>query len=343
MNGVIILDDTLIIFIIYAQKLEVPLIVEIRIQKAKIRSVYNSPMEPPIKPDESDCCNSGCNPCILDVYEDQLKKYNKLKDSTDEGRREVTNCLSSTTYTIFKLIDIEKHCEDAFLFSFEYNRPLKRQLADDDLSIIYKPGQYFLLKAGSENDEFTRAYTPIPIEKTQKQQFTTLIKVYKIGRMSNFINRRFSVGLETSWRGPYGEFEISYDHKYIIFIAQGTGIAPIYSIICNILKNENCYSFLKLYYCCKNCDTIYLREYLYKLQSNWNFTYEVFLGVSTNITKKYNEVIHSSKLDTGTIENYLVDKFNNIQVLISGSENFMATIKDLSMKSQVPEEKICTF
>ena len=31
--------------------------------------------ESPEKPLPSDCCGSGCAPCVLDVYEDELARY----------------------------------------------------------------------------------------------------------------------------------------------------------------------------------------------------------------------------------------------------------------------------
>ena len=30
---------------------------------------------PPEKPDPSECCGSGCVPCILDLYEDELERW----------------------------------------------------------------------------------------------------------------------------------------------------------------------------------------------------------------------------------------------------------------------------
>lgn len=31
--------------------------------------------EPPERPLPSDCCGSGCSPCILDLYETELQRY----------------------------------------------------------------------------------------------------------------------------------------------------------------------------------------------------------------------------------------------------------------------------
>ncbi|XP_076256390.1 uncharacterized protein LOC143193857 isoform X2 [Rhynchophorus ferrugineus] len=79
----------------------------------------NKKMNPPIKPQESDCCNSGCNPCIFDVYEEQLKRFLK-----------------------------EKHTKNCSLFTFEYVKQKNENTNKEchTLSIIYKPGQHFLLK-----------------------------------------------------------------------------------------------------------------------------------------------------------------------------------------------------
>ncbi|WP_370551335.1 oxidoreductase-like domain-containing protein [Glaciimonas sp. PAMC28666] len=30
---------------------------------------------PPVQPDLDDCCASGCNPCIFDLYEEELDRY----------------------------------------------------------------------------------------------------------------------------------------------------------------------------------------------------------------------------------------------------------------------------
>ena len=37
--------------------------------------------EPPEQPDDSECCRSGCDPCIFDLYQQELEAYRlKLKE-----------------------------------------------------------------------------------------------------------------------------------------------------------------------------------------------------------------------------------------------------------------------
>ena len=36
---------------------------------------------PPEQPDDSECCRSGCDPCIFDLYQQALEEYRiKLKE-----------------------------------------------------------------------------------------------------------------------------------------------------------------------------------------------------------------------------------------------------------------------
>lgn len=33
--------------------------------------------EPPVAPELEDCCRSGCTPCVFDLYEDALERYER--------------------------------------------------------------------------------------------------------------------------------------------------------------------------------------------------------------------------------------------------------------------------
>lgn len=288
-------------------------------------------MEPPIPPNEADCCNSGCNPCIFDVYEEQLKKYNASNKTILAPTSK--NCISETTYTSFKLIDKIKHTRDTYFLIFEYHKPYRDDVDENDEGILlyYKPGQHFLLRAGlngSSTNHFTRAYTPIPYNGLNPLSFCVLVRIYEVGMMSRYL-RNIRISTETLWRGPYCNFQINYKYQQILMVAQGTGIAPLYAVIKEMLKEDECDTFIKLYFCCRSCDDILLRDELYQCLSYWNFKYEIFLSVVDDVKIKYNEVIHNRKLNLDDIESYLEGKRGNgmTQVLICGSSGFS---KDLS-------------
>jgi hypothetical protein len=35
------------------------------------------PPEPPVRPHPSECCNSGCSPCVFDAYAEALEQYRR--------------------------------------------------------------------------------------------------------------------------------------------------------------------------------------------------------------------------------------------------------------------------
>lgn len=297
---------------------------------------------PPTKPDIADCCNSGCNPCILDVYEEQIKKYkNRLKNFKDVPQQ---NCISLTSYSTFVLKKVEVVSHSVRFFTFKYLKIHNSSISPKiNQRLFFNPGQYFLLKATHENDSFTRAYTPLNLNEEDSSSFTILVKLLPNGKMSNYLSN-LKIGEESLWRGPYGEFQINYNFKHILFIAQGTGIAPIFNIISNILNNEECYTFLKLFYCCSDNENILLRNHLYNFLSYWNFSYEVFLKDATNVAEKFNETIHKQKL----CEQYIRSFFNNVEinslfVVICGSDKFSTTIKENIVKCNINKDKIFIF
>lgn len=277
-------------------------------------------MEPPLKPNEADCCNSGCNPCIFDVYEDQLNKYlNKQLYVSD-----AENCLSQTAYSTFTLTKIKPHAKNTFIYTFQSaNAP------DNCHRVLYKPGQHLLMKADDNAVHFTRAYTPIPSNDTDPLSFTILVKLYENGAMSAFF-RNLQLNDDVQWRGPYGDYIVDYGLSHLLLIAQGTGIAPLYAIVHEILHNESCETFVHLFLCSRTEDDIPLRDQLYHLASYWNFTYEIFLSQATQMMCKYNETVHHFRLSSNEIEAYFrCISGDNFQVLICGSDAFNLAVSQL--------------
>lgn len=298
-------------------------------------------MNPPTRPDESDCCNSGCNPCIFDVYEQQLKLFEKYKtNQSTENEKNYDNCLNQSTYSYFKLIKSQNQTPNILFFTFEYAQ------ADSNIKLTYDVTQHFLLKNSKvvtelgawkdlPNDEqFTRAYTPIPRESISKLTFTILVKLYPKGKMSNFI-RNLAIGDITKWRGPYGNFKVNFNFKNILCVTQGVGLAPIYGVIKNILDNEQCETRLHLMACFKNVEEFSLRKELNEFQAFWNFTMKIFLAHETDNEFWYNEKIECRRLVQSDFEDYfnstMVDR-NKTQVLICGNDLFNSEIRKIMEK-----------
>ena len=87
--------------------------------------------EPPEKPLESDCCGTGCTPCVLDIYQEELDEWLKLKAMTGEERaqwrrlrrREGKDDVSpvaifQSEYRSFTVAEIKQLTADSFVFRF---------------------------------------------------------------------------------------------------------------------------------------------------------------------------------------------------------------------------------
>ena len=45
------------------------------LMRATSKNSNVSPPVPPVRPDNDECCHSGCEPCIFDLYEIEMEKY----------------------------------------------------------------------------------------------------------------------------------------------------------------------------------------------------------------------------------------------------------------------------
>lgn len=45
---------------------------------------------PPSPPELEDCCRSGCNPCVFDLYEAELERYERALAAWEARQRSAT-------------------------------------------------------------------------------------------------------------------------------------------------------------------------------------------------------------------------------------------------------------
>lgn len=281
-------------------------------------------MQAPCKPSEEDCCHSGCNPCVFDVYEKQMKIYEKNKNANFVNCDNfILNGISEIEYTKFVVMDIVKICCSVIIIKF-------KKMCHDNCNIWWKPGDHFLLKYSFNDFTCSRQYTPIRLKNNSYEDydFLVVVKKYNEGVVSNYLFN-LKIGDDTLWRGPYGFYEREPDkYSRIIMIAQGTGIAPFLSIIDNILNSEDDMTIIILLFCCKNIEEILFRNVLYEYRSYWNFTYSVFLSSENkDVLKiaKYEEPLVEEKFNMKYLDIYKL--LSTDQILLCGSKEFMDEYK----------------
>lgn len=128
-------------------------------------------------------------------------------------------------------------------------------------------------------------------------------------------------------------------------IGQGTGIAPLYSIVNEILGNEEDMTKIILFYCCKSLNSILLRDELYSCRSYWNFNYQVFLSEGLQESIKYREPILPHKFHKECFDQHKINisSNNSDQFLICGSKKFIQCYKQYFLENGIKEDCIVTF
>lgn len=131
-----------------------------------------------------------------------------------------------------KISKIVSETDDTKTIYFSIPPSLKEEYA-------HLPGQYLTLKTEINGQEVRRAYS-ICTPPDAMEPGVTVKKVHK-GRMSVYLNEQIKIGDQLDVMTPEGHFILKPDHfksRDHYFIAAGSGITPIMSMIQTILEEE---------------------------------------------------------------------------------------------------------
>lgn len=291
-----------------------------------------------IEEPEEDCCNSGCNNCVLDVGRRREEQQSKLtKDSKVN--------LFDGTYRCFQVISIEKLTENVHRFRFQFKG--SNALLNGNYTLRVPPTHHLFLRAPTEmvNDSqhdksmkenyISRPYTPIELDGDQLT-FDVLVKFEVNGKMSKYL-QSLTMESETEWKGCYGDFIWSPNlakFKYLVCICHGVAIAPMYALIKSILLNENDETIVHLLACFKNLENCLLRDYLAECRRFWNFKSTVFhsqpfSGSCSKQSLRFDEDIRNNRLTVDELKSFYIErKTSSIFTLFCGTkklENLVET------------------
>jgi ferredoxin-NADP reductase len=94
----------------------------------------------------------------------------------------------------------------------------------------FVPGQWLSVKAHTpEGEEMTRAYS-IASPPSDNGQVAFCLNRVQDGFMSNYLCS-LEAGAEVAFQGPFGDFTLHPPVRDTVFIATGTGIAPLRSML----------------------------------------------------------------------------------------------------------------
>lgn len=322
----------------------------------------------PEEPQDSDCCGSGCSPCVFDIYHLQLVEWEKQCSeilhsercySETNDTRSYKPLISPVKFSQFQLLSVQQHTHDTFVYLFQaITASPKKDPESHGTEYVHvrrpldiKVGQHLIMKCSTnenQNSAITRAYTPISdLKYSNMGQFEVLIKLYESGKMSKYI-QNLKKNDVVEWRGPCGNFSyVPNSYRHLLMLCAGTGIAPMYPIAKSIVENDLDETFLHLLFACKGFEDILLRDEMQQLSLYWNFHAEIFLSqVESTIESQahYGECVRKGRIDKRVVNEYLVGKvLQQVFVLVCGTKSFNKDMINYVKQVGVPDDNIHLF
>jgi CDP-4-dehydro-6-deoxyglucose reductase, E3 len=200
---------------------------------------------------EHSCLNARCSSCVVKVLSGETKNLKEELVLTEEEKQQnlVLSCnakpLSNLKLDVEDLGDIkffEKKIVPAKISSIE-------KMSSDVLKVIFRlpPTSYFQYNAGQYvnliKGTLNRSYS-IANKVSANNQLEFFIKKYENGLMSKYWFEEAKINDLLRVEGPLGSFFLREAKcENIIFLATGTGIAPIKAMLESV--TEQYYNFSK--------------------------------------------------------------------------------------------------
>lgn len=105
--------------------------------------------------------------------------------------------------------------------------------ARDGKPFDFLPGQYANLRI--PDTDVVRSYSFV--SEPRRSQATFLVRLLRDGAMSQWLQRQFGPGAAILVTGPYGRFFLRDPRRPLLFVAGGTGLGPMISML-DSLKND---------------------------------------------------------------------------------------------------------
>ncbi|KAM6218868.1 NADH-cytochrome b5 reductase-like [Rhynchocyon petersi] len=309
----------------------------------------------PVEPLPSQCCGSGCSPCVFDLYHQDLARWEVARAQKDRSllsREEPQSCpssLSPETFLAFSISTVDKVTKDTYCARFAL--PENSQLG-------LQPGQHLILRGTVDGLEIQRAYTPIS-PPNAKGYFEVLIKCYPNGLMSRYV-KSWKAGDTVFWRGPFGSFfykpnQVSIllscsilfiQYGELLILAAGTGLAPMVPILQSITDNADDETFVTLVGCFKTFEDIYLKTFLQEQARFWNVRTFFVLSQENSLDQlpwSYRDKTHLGHLAQNLITELIGSCRRKPFALVCGSSEFTKDMARCLLCAGLAEDSYFVF
>lgn len=201
-------------------------------------------------------------------------------------------------------------------------------------TLDFTAGQYMLLKVDGNYRQYS-----IASADNIHSSFDLLVETIPGGLGSNYL-MNLSVGSTAQFKRPAGVFILKDFPMNKIFLATGTGIAPIKSMIESYFSRESHNATLTLYFGLKNRQGIYLFDEFKELATKYpNFKFKICLSREENL-----EGLDITYYEMGRVNqhvtNFVQGKHNEYEYYVCGSKLVVDSLREFVLSLGVAPEQV---
>jgi CDP-4-dehydro-6-deoxyglucose reductase len=281
-------------------------------------------------PLEHSCKNGECGVCRAELISGQVQNENG--EIVTEGS--ILTCQSKALSDVVvrahyypELADIKVQTLPCKVVNFDY-------VTDDVLalklkypptsSFNYIPGQYIDLSFKGVKRSYSIASAP-----SESKDIELHIRKVPNGKMSDLLFGCVTENQLMRMEGPKGTFFVRDNDKPLIFIATGTGIAPVKAMI-EQLNSSGDKRAIHIYWGMQYQNEIYCKELIEYSQKYSHIHFTSVLSREKNLQSKH-----------GYVQNIVLEDFqslNECEVYACGSINMIEQAKKLFIENGLPSE-----
>jgi benzoate/toluate 1,2-dioxygenase reductase subunit len=223
----------------------------------------------------------------------------------------------------------KKLSPDVYEFSF---------LCKEPPFVDFLPGQYLIIVFEKEGQTVRKFYS-ISSPRQSKSKINFIVKILDQGLGSQYL-MGLNEGDEVLFQGPAGLFVLKENEKEKVFIATGTGIAPILSMIKTYVESsKNRFIF---FWGLRKIEDIYYLDFLRDTAKKYNnFSFGIFLS-REEPNKSDNSNIFIGRVNIGIdklLNDNQIDK-TNLELYVSGDRNIVDSIRSYLIEKGINPEDI---
>ncbi|MDW7658657.1 MAG: 2Fe-2S iron-sulfur cluster binding domain-containing protein [Bacillota bacterium] len=204
-------------------------------------------------------------------------------------------------------------------------------------TISFKAGQYVQLYTrpyGKVKEKVFRAYSMASVPSDNKA-VELIVRQVPQGICTTYVLQELKVGDEVKISGPYGDFYLRGQSDELIFIAGGSGLAPIRSLILDILEKQQPYKMTFFFGAVTRRDLYYLDFFADLDEKHEQFRFIPALSKPDPADNWQGEV----GLITEVVNRHLEDGQNK-EAYLCGSPGMVQACLDVLDKKGISEDHI---